>query len=272
MALISIFTVAFCLLIPNIKCQECGCNRISSIEIINDERLANGIKEVRDQFLAKQPSSDFNRLSATILIRQNNTKTWRRGSVDGTLTAYPASTVKLMYMYSAMEWCKSQGQSIDCLDRYVRPMVIISSNLDTGYVVDAITNTTNIDDLTSINDARWAHWFYQRLSTELLLQELNLYENQILRSKTYPTNSGQGPVGSEAVLIRSPLQPNRLQSCCTASYILFLMQTCPPMNYNISKVCFIVHLIVFLQHLVMVYQLVQYFIQNMELRMIQLKK
>jgi hypothetical protein len=169
MACIQFFTVFFCLSIVNINSEECGCNRIPSIEIINDPRLANGIKEVRDQFLAKQPSSNFNRLSATILIRENNTKTWKRGSVDGTLIAYPASTVKLMYMYSTMEWCKKRVQSIDCLNKYVRPMIIISSNLDTGYVVDAITNTTNIDDLTSINDTRWVHWFYQRLSTERLL-------------------------------------------------------------------------------------------------------
>jgi protein phosphatase methylesterase 1 len=235
MGFVCFFIVPFCLLLANINCQECGCNRIPSIEIINDQQLANGIKEVRDQFLAKQPSSNFTRLSATILIRQNNTKTWKRGSVDGTLIAYPASTVKLMYMYSAMEWCKKRGQTIDCLDRYVRPMVIVSSNLDTGYVVDAITNTKNIDDMTSINDARWAHWFYRRLSTERLLQELNLYENQILRSKTYPTNSGQGPVGSEDALLTSPLRGNRLQSCCTASFMLYLMQTRPPNELQYMK-------------------------------------
>jgi protein phosphatase methylesterase 1 len=235
MGFVCFFIIVFCLLIPNINGQECGCNKIPSIEIINDQQLANGIKEVRDQFLAKQPSSNFTRLSATILIRENNTKTWRRGSVDGTLIAYPASTVKLMYMYSTMEWCKKRGQSIDCLDRYVRPMVTVSSNLDTGYVVDAITNTTNIDDLTSVNDTRWAHWFQQHLSTERLLQELNLYENQVVRSKTYPTNSGQSPIGSEAVLRRSPLPGNLLQSCCTASFMLYLMQTRPPNELQYIK-------------------------------------
>jgi len=235
MSFIRIFTVVFCLLITNVNCEECGCNKIPSIEIINDEQLANGIKEVRDEFLAKQPSSNFTRLSATILIREKKTNTWRRGSVDGTLIAYPASTVKLMYMYSAMEWCKKLGQPIDCLNRYVRPMIIISSNLDTGYVVDAITNTTNIDDLTSVNDTRWANWFYQRLSTERLLKDLNLYENQILRSKTYPTNSGEGPVGAESVLITPPLVGNRFQSCCTASFMLYLMQTRPPNELQYMK-------------------------------------
>ncbi|CAF1007053.1 unnamed protein product [Rotaria sordida] len=93
----------FYLFISYVHCEECGCNKIPSIEVINDEGLANGIKEVRDDFLARQPSSNFNRLSATILIREKDTQTWKRGSVDGTLVAYPASTVKLMYMYSAME-------------------------------------------------------------------------------------------------------------------------------------------------------------------------
>ena len=225
------------LIATKVLSQECGCNQIPSIEIVNDPQIANDIKEVRDFFLSKQPSSKFNRLSATILIRQNKTNVWRRGSVDATLLAYPASSVKLMYMYSAIEWCKSLGQPIDCLDQYVRPMIIVSSNLDTGYIVDAITNTTNIDDMTSTNDTRWAHWYYQRLSTERLLQKLNLYENQILRSKTYPTNSGELPVGSELLIRTNPYPGNLLQSCCTASFMLYLMQTRPAdeLEYMKSK-------------------------------------
>jgi protein phosphatase methylesterase 1 len=86
-----------------------------------------------------------------------------------------------------------------------------------------------------MNDTRWSHWFNQRLSTERLLKDLNLYENQIVRSKTYPTNSGQGPIGSEVVLLRSPLQSNLLQSCCTASFMLYLMQTRPKNEVEYMK-------------------------------------
>ena len=197
------------------------------MQIINDGELAKKIKSVRDDFLKRQPSRNFTRLSATILIRQNRTETWKRGSVDGNLTAYPASVIKLMYMYSAMDWCKKQNQSIDCLDRYVRPMITVSSNLDTGYVIDAITHTRNIDNLTSVNDTRWSNWLYQRLSTERLLKRLHLYANQIVRSKTYPTNSGQSPIGSELVLLQAPYQRNLLQSCCAASFMVYLMQTRP---------------------------------------------
>ena len=215
--------------------QECGCNRIPSIELVNDDQLAQGMKEVRDEFLSRQVSANFTRLSATILIREKDSPTWKRGSVDGTLIAYPASTVKLMYMYAAMDWCKKQGQPIDCLDRYVRPMIVVSSNLDTGYVVDAISNTTNLEDLTSINDTRWSSWYDGRLYTERLLQELNLYDNQIVRSKTYPTNSGQTPKGSERVLSRTTDLRNFLQACCSASFMLYLMQTRPETELNYMK-------------------------------------
>ncbi|UJR26093.1 hypothetical protein I4U23_007439 [Adineta vaga] len=230
------YMIVICFLcVVRINCEECGCNKIPSIEIVNDEQLAIGIEQVRDEFLARQPSSSFTRLSATILIREEKSQTWKRGSVNGTLIAYPASTVKLMYMYSAIEWCKTQGYSIDCLDRYVRPMIIVSSNLDTGYVVDAITNTTNLADLISINDTRWSNWLYQRLSIERLLIDLNLYENQVVRSKTYPTNSGQSPIGSESLLLRSPSSRNMLQSCCTASFMLYLMQTRPKNEFEYMK-------------------------------------
>ena len=221
--------------ISSVSGEECNCTQIPSIEIVNDEQIATNIQQIRDEFLSRQVSNKFDRLSATVLIRQGNSATWKRGSVEGRRIEYPASTVKLMYMYAAIEWCKDQNLPIDCLDRYVRPMVVVSSNLDTGYVVDAITNTTNIDDLTSTNDTRWAAWFDRRLSTERLLQKLNLYDNQVLRSKTYPTNSGQGAVGSESVLLRGTNRRNLLQPCCTASFMLFLMHTRPQNELDYMK-------------------------------------
>lgn len=235
MSALRLLVVCALLLVIEVIGEECGCNQIPSIEIVNDEQLAKGMTEIRNEFLQRQVSENFTRLSATILIREKDSSVWKRGSVDGTLIAYPASTVKLMYMYAAMDWCKKQGQSIDCLDRYVRPMIVVSSNLDTGYVVDAITNTTNLDDLRSTNDSRWSKWFEQRLYTERLLKELNLYENQIVRSKTYPTNSAQSPVGGESLLSSPPNQRNFLQACCSASFMLYLMQTRSKEELNYMK-------------------------------------
>ena len=73
-----VFVLRFC----SVVSQECGCNQIPSIEIINDEQLANGIQQVRDEFLIRQVSNKFDRLSATILIREKNSPRWKRGSVE----------------------------------------------------------------------------------------------------------------------------------------------------------------------------------------------
>ena len=83
MGIIRCVLVVFCLLIVNVNCEECNCNKIPSVEIINDEELAYGITQVRDDYLARQASAKFNRLSATILIREKGTQIWKRGSVNG---------------------------------------------------------------------------------------------------------------------------------------------------------------------------------------------
>lgn len=49
------------------------------------------------------------------------------------------SCVKLTYLLSAMHWCEAQGKRYDCLDEHVRPMISISSNFETGVIVDIIT-------------------------------------------------------------------------------------------------------------------------------------
>jgi hypothetical protein len=38
-----------------------------------------------------------------------------------------------------MHWCEAQGKRYDCLDEHVRPMISISSNFETGVIVDIIT-------------------------------------------------------------------------------------------------------------------------------------
>ncbi|CAF0956613.1 unnamed protein product, partial [Didymodactylos carnosus] len=198
---------------------------VSNLKIYNDDNLDKIITDVRNEFLSQQPLSEFNRLAATILVKKPD-NIWHRGNVNGTEIAYPASCVKLFYMWSAIEWCKSKSKSIYCLDKYVRPMVTVSSNLDTGFVIDKITNTTNIDDMVAMNDTRWTEWYEKRLSTKTLLEKLNLYENQRILSKTYPTNSGLGPVGAEALIISND-GSNRLQPCCSASFMLYLIYALP---------------------------------------------
>jgi hypothetical protein len=55
---------------------------------------------------------------------------WRRGSFNGDEVAYPASTVKLTYLVSAVHWCEQQGKPFDCLEPHVRGMITISDNFE----------------------------------------------------------------------------------------------------------------------------------------------
>jgi protein phosphatase methylesterase 1 len=215
----------------------CSCNlKGTNITIIDDKDVDAAITAVSEEFLAKQGSPKFNRLAATIMIKKSvaGKPVWMRGSVHPTEIAYPASCVKMTYMLAAIRWCKEQGKPASCLDRHVRPMITISSNLATGFVVDVITNTTNIDDLTSMDDPRWESWIYKRRYTERLLQKLGLYDNQVVLGKTYPTNSGQMPVGAEKVIL-DKISGNRLQPCCTASLILYIMTQLPQDEFEYAK-------------------------------------
>jgi hypothetical protein len=120
---------------------------------------------------------------------------WLRGSVGGDRLWYPASCVKLGFAVAAVHWCESQGREVDCLDKHVAPMLRVSDNVETGYVVDAISGVRNGPTEGADYDA----WFAKRLYTENLLSGHGLLAGQRFINKTYPTNSGEMPEGLEAL-------------------------------------------------------------------------
>lgn len=191
----------------------------SAVTIVEDEQISRTLAEVREKFLKGKP---FDRLDATILVKQPD-GTWRRGSYNPEVINYPASCVKLPYMAAAMVWSRENGKPYTYLDAHVRPMIVVSDNVQTGFVVDAITSTTNIDDLTTDSDPRYAAWYDARLYTERFLQKRGLLENQVIVNKTYPTNSSESPAGAEKVA-RSIRGANRMQPKCSASLMLEIIE------------------------------------------------
>lgn len=115
------------------------------------------------------------------------------------------------------------GKPVDCLDRHVRPMVVESDNVETGIVVDIISEQPNIDNITSINDPRYAPWLEKRRFTENIFKKFNLLSNQILLSKTYPTNSGWPLSGAEKVQ-REHTGGNVMQPCCSSVMMLDIIK------------------------------------------------
>ena len=124
---------------------------------------------------------------------------WLRGSVGGGALAYPASTVELGRTLSRLfTGAPSVSVPPDRLDVDVRPMVIESDNVATGRVVDALSGAPNVD---TGSDDDFDGWLRKRQYTERLLASYGLLEEQRVLNKTWPTNSGEEPLGFEKLSI-----------------------------------------------------------------------
>ncbi|KAL9653906.1 hypothetical protein ABK040_012965 [Willaertia magna] len=213
----------------------CECN-FKDISIQDNDSLNKIIELTAKDFLSKVAIKKFNRLDVTILLpTSQDKKQWIRGTFNPRELSYPCSCVKLAFLVTSLNYCKNiKKLNYDCIDSHAHPMIAYSDNLETGFVVDRITETTNIYNLTSANDPRFAPWFKKRNSTNEYLDSLNLLGNQNFASKTYPTNSGDMPLGAENVL-RQTYGGNVMQSCCAASLMLHTMYRLPNDEANYAR-------------------------------------
>jgi sterol desaturase/sphingolipid hydroxylase (fatty acid hydroxylase superfamily) len=154
-----------------------------------DASVQRAVERARTGYLAQQP---FDRMQVTVLLRDRS-GAWKHGAVEGDAPAYPASVVKLGFLVAAVHWCHEHERAPDCLDQYVRPMIVESDNVATGFVVDAISGAPN----ASVDGADVEHWIEQRRYTERVLDAQGLLGPQRLFTKTYPTNSGEDPADLE---------------------------------------------------------------------------
>jgi len=163
------------------------------LPVRDDAALQHAVEQARGSFLDRQA---FDRLDVTVLLAVPG-GSWLRGSVGGRSPWYPASCVKLAFGIAAAHWCETGSHSVDCLDEAVRPMLLDSDNVATGVVVDAISGVAS----SPAEGADFEAWLARRLYTENLLQGHGLLDGQRFGNKTYPTNSGEMPVGLERLLL-----------------------------------------------------------------------
>jgi protein phosphatase methylesterase 1 len=180
----------------------------------DDARLQAAVESARTDFL---PAGRLDRLDVTVLLATPD-GSWLRGSVGGQTLWYPASCVKLGFAIAAVRWCGSQGREAGCLDAHVAPMLRISDNVETGFVVDAITGAPN----GPVEGVDVEAWIARRLTTEQLLEAHGLLDGQRFINKTYPTNSGDEPAGLEA-LARERLGRNMMHADGGARLMLALV-------------------------------------------------
>jgi protein phosphatase methylesterase 1 len=77
-------------------------------------------------------------------------------------------------------------------------MVVESDNVATGRVVDALSGTPNLE---SGSDADFDAWLAKRRYTERLMASYGFLGGQRILNKTWPTNSGEEPLGFEKLSI-----------------------------------------------------------------------
>ena len=186
----------------------------AAFTIVDDSTLNSKVASARSRFLTAKPY--VTRLDVCLLVPGDG-GTWRRCSYNPTTISYPASCVKLAYLASSMYWCRTNSRAYDYLDQYVRPMIVGSSNVDTGHVVDNITGAPNYS--TSTMDSTFWTWYDKRLYTENFLGARGLLDNMTIIHKTYPSNSGSSPSGAEQ-LAQTHRGGNRMQAKLSASIML----------------------------------------------------
>jgi hypothetical protein len=189
----------------------------TAFTITDDATMDSQVAAARTDFLARRPSVNFTRCNLVVLVPGTG-GAWKRGSYGKDVLSYPASTVKLTYLASAMYWERITGRAYNYLDANVRPMITVSSNYDTGVVVDAITGQPNIVDVTSTADSRFLPFYNKRLFTENYLGGRGLLEDMTCMNKTYPSNSNYE--GAEQVNIEQYRGGNRMKPKLAASLML----------------------------------------------------
>jgi protein phosphatase methylesterase 1 len=210
--LVSIFLLLA--LVMQARCDTPCSNALAS-RFVDSDYWSDAVARARTEFMRTRPHP-FSRCDITVLVPRED-GTILRASHNQNGLGYPASTVKLTYLASAIAWCKQKGFKFSCIDAHLRPMIQTSDNFETGVVVDLITESHNIEvGALGQKDPKYEAFLKQRNFTQTLFESRGLLEDQVILSKTYPTNSGSVPSGAEA-MIRKQFGQNAMKPKCAAS-------------------------------------------------------
>ena len=134
-----------------------------------------------------------NQLAIT-LVDLSHRETPAHGSFRGEAAIYPASVVKLFYLYATHRWLEDgKIQDSPELRRAMRDMIVDSGNEPTHYVVDLLTETTSGPELPA---EQFEPWTLKRNAVNRFYTSLG-YTNINVNQKPWC----EGPYGRERIFV-----------------------------------------------------------------------
>lgn len=171
-----LFIGLFCLLFSSITfAQKLNIQPSADLQRIVDSATNQTLSKFNDKGLKVE------NIAVTLLDLNNKTEV-KSANVRGEEKIYPASVSKMFYLSALHQWLeKGKLKMSPALQKAVKDMIVDSSNEATQYIVDALTETSNGEELSGKAFEKYA---YKRNVVNRYFASLG-YQNIVINQKTY---------------------------------------------------------------------------------------
>jgi beta-lactamase class A len=173
-----IVTFSICFSSINFYGQKIGKYPIVSLE--NSAELQNLVNRAANETIEKFSAKNLKaeNLAVTVI----DLKSLKSGNFRGEEQIYPASVSKMFYLVALHQWLENgKLKTSPALERATKDMIVDSYNEPTQYIVDALTETVNGEELTGKAFEKYA---FKRNAVNRYFASLN-YQNIVINQKTY---------------------------------------------------------------------------------------
>lgn len=184
-----IFAFFFCLVSVEIYAQK--TKSYTPVTLEKSAELQNLVNRAAAETLEKFASKNFKKENLAItLIDLRNPQKLTMADFRGEEKIYPASVVKIFYDVALRQWIENgKLKRSPAVERAEKDMIVVSSNEATQYIVDALTGTSNGEELAPDKLKKYGE---KRDVVNRYFAALG-YQNINVNQKPY----GDGPYGRE---------------------------------------------------------------------------
>lgn len=165
----------------NIFAQKNG--KYETAVLQNSDDLQSLVNRAATETIEKFSSKGFKAENlAVTVIDLGNPNQLKFGNFRGEEKIYPASVSKMFFLVALHQWLENGKLKMSpALQKATKDMIVDSSNEATQYIVDALTETSNGEELTGKAFEKYA---FKRNVVNRYFASLN-YQNIVINQKTY---------------------------------------------------------------------------------------